>query len=389
MLSRVVQNVSIRRAGVRGLSTTVRPPARGFASATADVQRRHEQSFDTEAHGMGSSIIHGYYDHLGAELPFPKFLSEPKTAHIVGAPLSWGQPKIGTDDGPAMLRNQGLVGTLINLEWRINDTGDLKFQPPSQNDPRIDPRAFKGKAKNCYAVGKSLEKIHNATYQGAKQGEFVLTLGGDHAIGCGTVAGILKHRPETGIIWVDAHADLNTPETSPSGNMHGMPVGMLLGLSDPAKLPGFEWLKDVPTLKPEQIVYVGLRDIDNGERAAIRELGIKTFTMADVDRYGIGNVMKYSVEHLRMENGEPRPLHLSFDVDAVDPEFVKATGTIVRGGLTFREAHFAAEACGETGNLASMDLVEVNPSLADPQEADETAQLGMALIASAMGARIL
>mmetsp|Transcript_28710 Transcript_28710/g.46431 ORF Transcript_28710/g.46431 Transcript_28710/m.46431 type:complete len:334 (+) Transcript_28710:256-1257(+) len=289
-------------------------------------------SFEPEIHGLGNSIIHGYYDHLGDALPVPPFLKVPKTVHIVGAPLTWGQPRTGTDQGPQMLRDCGLDGTLINLEWRVNDKGDLSFQGPTRGDPEIDPTKCKGKAKNCYSVGKSLGKIQNAVYAGAQSDEFVLTLGGDHSLGTGTVAGILKHRPDVGIIWVDAHADLNTPETSPSGNMHGMPLGLLMGLTDTNNLPGFEWMADIPKLKPEQLVFVGLRDIDNGERHFIRSLGIKTFTMQDVDRYGIGKVMEETVKHLRLPNGEPRPLHLSFDIDAVDPEFAKATGTIVRGG---------------------------------------------------------
>jgi arginase len=171
--------------------------------------------------------------------------------------------------------------------------------------------------------------------------------------------------------------------------MHGMPVGLMMALIDSKTIPGFEWLADCPPLKPEQIVFVGLRDLDPFERTLIREKNIKAFSMQHVDKYGIGGVMDQAVDYLRMDDGTPRPLHLSYDIDAVDPEHAPSTGTMVRGGFNYREALYIAEAVCETGNLGSMDLVEVNPLLKPGAEAEVTASLGMAIIASAMGSRIL
>ena len=220
------------------------------------------------------------------------------------------------------------------------------------------------------------------------EGHFPLVLGGDHSIAIGSLAGILRARPHTGVIWVDAHADLNIPETSGSGNFHGMPLGLLMdhpdGTYDFSKLPGFEFLIDGPRISPEQLVYVGLRDVDAMERVWIRQLGIKTFTMTDVDCLGIGQVMKQALEHLK-----GRPLHLSYDIDSVDPVLAPATGTKVRGGLTYREAHFVAEFVAQSGDLASAEIVEVNPNLSTDDGANETVELGMQLITSLMGKSII
>lgn len=208
----------------------------------------------------------------------------------------------------------------------------------------------------------------------------------------GSLTGILRARPNTGIIWVDAHADLNTPDTSGSGNMHGMPIGLLLdhpkGSYDHSKLPGFEFLIDGPRISPDQIVYVGLRDVDPAERLWIRELGIKAFSMFDIDHYGIGGVMDRALEHL-LKDDPDRPLHLSYDIDAVDPVLAPATGTTVRGGLSFREAHFVAEFVAQSGNLASAEIVEFNPNLSDDDGADDTIELGVQIVTSIMGKSII
>ncbi|KAF0764279.1 hypothetical protein AaE_003085, partial [Aphanomyces astaci] len=234
--------------------------------------------------------------------------------------------------------------------------------------------------------------------------------------------GILKVHPDAGIIWVDAHADINTPQTTESGNMHGMPISFLMqGLADPARVPGFEWLVDGPILKPEQLVYIGLRDVDSGERRIIKELGIKAFSMQSVDKYGIGKTMEMALDHLCGK--QARPLHMSYDIDAVDPVDAPSTGTrgtrralrflldvtllfccnmaismndvtcvcgvVVRGGLTWREANYVAEAVAESNMLVGLDMVEVNPSLAPGKGAAITVDMALLLIGSALGNRIL
>lgn len=312
-----------------------------------------------------------------------KYVNTPKVVSIVGAPMSFGQPLAGTDDGPTLLRGGGLHGMLSGLNWRVDDTGDLTFIPPSMRDPVMDPAH--GLCKESFAVGAACKKISDEVERCAREGHFVLTLGGDHSIAAGTCKGILSARPDTGIIWVDAHADINTPSTSGSGNIHGMPVAFLMQkLVDQAKLPGFEWMKEGPFLQPEKLVYVGLRDVDDGEVETIRRLGIKTFTMQHVDRFGIGKVMEMALEHL----GDV-PLHLSYDIDAVDPAIAPSTGTLVRGGMTYREAHYVAEACFETGQLASLDMVEVNPKLAPGVGADITVEMALGIVTSAMGTAIM
>jgi arginase len=181
------------------------------------------------------------------------------------------------------------------------------------------------------------------------------------------------------VIWIDAHADLNTVETTESGNIHGMPVSFLLGIG--SKIPEFGWVK--PALRTDRIVYIGLRDVDAGEKRLLREHGIKAFSMTDVDRHGIGRVVELALD--AVNPGRDRPIHLSFDVDALDPTVAPSTGTPVRGGLTFREGHYICEAIYETGLLVAMDLMEVNPSLLSDADVATTVAVGCSLIRSAMG----
>lgn len=312
-----------------------------------------------------------------------KYCKHPRTTSIIGAPMTFGQPFVGTDSGPKMLRDRGLASNLTKLGWRVEDAPDLAFDSNTHMDD-IDPP----NARNCALVADGCKLLADTVESKINEGRFPLILGGDHSIGIGSLTGILRARPNTGVVWVDAHADLNTPETSGSGNLHGMPLGLLMdhpdGAYDFSKLPGFEFLIDGPRISPEQLVYVGLRDVDQSERIWIRQLGIKAFTMTDVDYLGIGEVMRQSLEHLK-----GRPLHLSYDIDAVDPILAPATGTTVRGGLTYREAHFIAEFVAQSGDLASAEIVEVNPSLSNDDGANETVELGMQLINSFMGKSII
>ncbi|OQR94124.1 arginase [Thraustotheca clavata] len=310
----------------------------------------------------------------------------PQTVSVIGVPMTYGQPLLGTNFGPDMLRNAGLHKVITELGWCAEENGNLEIAPPTVNDPVIDPDF--GNAKSSFAVGNSIKQLADIYEQKAREGKFNLVLGGDHTIGAGSLAGLLRVHPDAGIIWVDAHADINTPMTSESGNMHGMPISFLMeNLVDCSKVPGFEWLADSPKLKPEQLVYIALRDVDQGEKRILRELGIKAFCMQSVDRYGIGRTMEMALDYLCAE--KQRPIHMSYDIDAVDPVDAPSTGTRVRGGLTWREANYVAEAVAETNLLVGLDMVEVNPSLAPGKGADTTVDMALLLIGSALGRRIL
>ncbi|KAI9911044.1 hypothetical protein PsorP6_010939 [Peronosclerospora sorghi] len=217
----------------------------------------------------------------------------------------------------ALLREAGLHMMLVNLGWSVEDNGNLEFAAPSRDDPVLDPRY--GKAKHYYAIFK----------QKAEEGKFCLRLGGHHTIGAGSLAGLLSVHPDAGVIWVDAHADINPPAVTESGNMHGMPISFLMeSMVDSSKIPGFEWFVNGPSMKPEEVVYVGLCDIDQVERRIIREKSIKAFTMQEVDRYGIGKVMEMALDHLIGK--KQRALHMSYDIDAVEPLVAPSTVKEIR-----------------------------------------------------------
>ncbi|CEG42480.1 arginase [Plasmopara halstedii] len=315
-----------------------------------------------------------------------KLLSLPQTVSIIGAPMTYGQPLLGADDGPDLLRKAGLHKALVGLGWSVEENGNLKFKAPAYDDPKLDP--CYGKAKQCFPVGNGMKQLYEIFKQKAEEGKFCLVLGGDHTIGAGSLAGLLSVHPDAGVIWVDAHADINTPADSESGNMHGMPIAFLMdGMVDSSNVPGFEWLANVPKMKPEQLVYVGLRDVDSFERRVIHEKDIKAFSMQDVDRHGIGKTMEMALDHLC--GRKQRPLHMSYDIDAVDPLVAPSTGTRVRGGLTWREAHYVAEAVAETNLMVGLDMVEVNPTLSPGDGAQITVDMALLLISSALGNRIL
>mmetsp|Transcript_31491 Transcript_31491/g.36734 ORF Transcript_31491/g.36734 Transcript_31491/m.36734 type:complete len:307 (-) Transcript_31491:95-1015(-) len=306
--------------------------------------------------------------------------------------MTYGQPFVGTDYGPKFLREAGLLQDLSLLGWRVHDQGDLNFESLTQNNADIVEQ-ISNNAKNSHIVGEGCKMIADAVTEVIRKGQFPMILGGDHSIAAGSLAGILRAQPNTGVIWVDAHADLNTPRMSESGNMHGMPIGLLMeNMDDPSLIPGFEWLSSPEMmnvrLSPESIVYIGLRDVDNKERQVLREKNIKAFTMYDIDKHGIGKVMDLALDHL-LKNDNNRPLHLSYDIDAVDPVLAPATGTAVRGGLTYREAHFVAEAVAMSGSLASVEMVELNPTLSNDAGSDDTLELGRGILTSLMGKSII
>jgi len=299
------------------------------------------------------------------------------TASVLSVPISLGQPFLGPDRSPGMLMDKGLIKMLAECGWRVQILPEI-----SSNDAAVKENQLN--AKNCELVGETCERIYKVVSDVARSDNFLLILGGDHCIPIGTIPGLVAARPSTGVVWVDAHADINTPATSSSGNMHGMPLGFLLGLvSNVSTYPSLQWFK--PCLNPKDIVYIGLRDLDGPEKMAIKRLGIKAFTMYDVDKLGIGKVMEQTCDHLSKHQN----LHLSYDIDALDPFFAPSTGTAVRGGLTFREGNFICEYLAESGKLSSMELVEVNPSLHSDMDSKQTVEMALTLIGSAMGQKIL
>lgn len=284
------------------------------------------------------------------------------------------------------LIESGLVEQLRDdLEYKIHYDGQVHSYASLMPESDPDHRGM----KNPRAVSAVTQQLSSQVYEHAREGRFVLTLGGDHSIAVGTVSGTaraIRERlgREIAVIWVDAHADLNTPETSESGNIHGMPVAFLTGLATEKPGAPFGWLQDVHRLSINKLVYIGLRDVDRGEKKLLRDHGVKAFSMYDVDKYGIGRVMEMALAWI----GSDTPIHLSFDVDALDPQYAPSTGTPVRGGLTLREGDFIAECVHETGQLIALDLVEVNPSL-EIVGAQETVRAGVSIVRCALGDTLL
>ncbi|GAB5388117.1 MAG: arginase [Alphaproteobacteria bacterium] len=301
---------------------------------------------------------------------------------ILSAAYGYGQPLDGVERGPEVLWRDGwLQGELEQNGCKVNRVVPLEFDHSSK---QVDIPHQPGTIRNGQNAGPALTRIADSAYQIMQSGETCLTLGGDHAIALGTVAAALKATDgNLSVIWVDAHGDYNTPETSPSGNLHGMPLAALCHAFDIRAHDGFADFPDFPALKPENLALVGIRELDAGERDALLDAGVRVYTTSEIDRYGIGKVMDHAI---RSVNPYMRlPMHLSYDVDGLDPTIAPATGTRVPGGLTYREAHFIAERMAETGALMSLDVVEVNPAL---QGAGITADMAIELIQSACGRRI-
>ncbi|MBN3297062.1 ARGI protein, partial [Amia calva] len=242
---------------------------------------------------------------------------------------------------------------------QVKDYGDLKLDDIPNDEP------YK-RVKMPKTVGCANERLAHAVRTVKKDGHTCVMLGGDHSLGIGSILGHAAANQDLCVVWVDAHADINTPLTSPTGNIHGQSVSYLLRdlHSKMPVLPGFSWVK--PCISAQDIVYIGLRDLDPEEHYLVKHLGIKAFSMTEVDRLGIGRVMEETCDHLLSKGG--RPIHLSYDIDAMDPSVSPATGTPAKGGLTYREGIYIAEEICRTGLLSALDLVEVNPSLGKTEE---------------------
>ena len=296
--------------------------------------------------------------------------------NILGIPMDLGAGRRGVDMGPSALRNARLAQRLCELGHEVRDLGDVPVALPESVDK------FSGSGLDF--LGPILD-ASRATVERLRElpdDVFPITIGGDHSIAMGTVAGNALRGGglgrRMGLIWVDAHTDFNTPDISPSGNIHGMPVAQLCGLGDPqlAALAG-DW-----RLNPRDIVMIGIRSVDPKEAALVREHGVRIYTMKDVDQLGISRIFDETMEYL----SDVERLHVSYDADALDPSVTPGTGTTVPGGLSYREGHLLMELLCESGRVTSMDIVEVNPTL---DVGNKTAEVMMEMAASLMGLRIM
>ena len=293
---------------------------------------------------------------------------------IIGAPMDLGADRRGVDIGPSAIRYAGLSDRLRGLGYSVRDIGNTVIpQPESQSEgnPHL---------KYLEAIVQASEEVEHLVAMALQEDEFPLILGGDHSIALGSISGVARMHKSVGVIWIDAHPDFNTGETSPSGNIHGMILAALAGLGDRRLTERGGWS---PKLDPAHIAIVGARDIDSAERNLLRKHHIHVFTMSDIDRNGISDVMRQASA---IAGQNDNPIHLSLDMDALDPREAPGVGTPVRGGLSYREAHLAMEMIADTHQLVSMDVVEVN-SILDRENA--TAQLAVELILSALGKKIL
>lgn len=297
-----------------------------------------------------------------------------RTVGIIGAPLDLGAGgRRGVDMGPSAIRYAGLGERIGALGLRCVDCGNVEAPLRERADPGDTRARYLG------AIKITCEHVAARVAEAAREGLTPLVLGGDHSVAIGTLGGMASVRGPGAVLWLDAHGDLNTPVTTPSGNVHGMPLAAALGLAG----PGFEsgaWA--LPAVEPGRVALVGTRSLDSGERELARELDLAVFTMSEIDRRGLEAVIRDALERMR----SAAFVHVSLDMDAVDPDVAPGVGTPVRGGLSYREAHLAMELVAEAGLLDSLEIVEVNPIL---DHENETARLAVELAASALGARIL
>ena len=303
----------------------------------------------------------------------------PKKIRVIGVPLDLGQSRRGVDMGPSAVRVAGLEARLEELGHVVEDAGNITVALPEQKTEG-DPHA-----KYLKEIAATCTKHAELVLKTLEAGKVPLALGGDHSVAAGTVAGVSefyrRRNEKIGLIWIDAHTDINTPETSPSGNVHGMPLAATMGLGPGALSNIFNFS---PKVSPQNCVLVGVRDIDAIEKANVRRAGIQVLTMRDIDERGMRTVME---EALRIAGrGITAGYHVSLDMDWIDPENAPGVGTPVRGGATYREAHLAMEIIADHGRMLSFEIVEVNPVI---DEHNRTAELAVELALSAFGKKIL
>ncbi|HUF90619.1 MAG TPA: arginase [Gemmatimonadota bacterium] len=302
----------------------------------------------------------------------------PEQIRLIGVPLDLGAGRRGVDMGPSALRIAGLQERLERLGYQVTDAGDHAVPIPESADPG-DPRAH-----YLPQIAEVAEALSLRVAEALREGAIPLVLGGDHSLSIGTIAGASQwareNETDVGLLWFDAHSDMNTPETSPSGNIHGMPLAASLGYGPPelTEIGGFS-----PKVRWDRTVVIGTRAVDRAERPLVRESGIRAFTMREIDEDGIVPVLE---EALAIVTEGTAGFLVSWDMDVVDPNFAPGVGTPVKGGVDYREGHLALEIVSDTDGMIGMDLVETNPIL---DERNRTGQLGMELILSAFGKSIL
>jgi len=302
----------------------------------------------------------------------------PKKIRVIGVPLDLGQSRRGVDMGPSAVRVAGLEARLEELGHVVEDAVNVAVAIPEQKKEG-DPHA-----KYLKEITATCTKQAELVLKTLEAGKVPLVLGGDHSVGVGTVSGVAefyrRQAQKVGLIWIDAHTDINTPESSPSGNVHGMPLAAIMGLGPPELANIFNFS---PKVAAENCVLVGVRDIDAIEKENVRRAGIDVFTMRDIDERGMRTVME---EALRIAGRATSGYHVSLDMDWIDPEDAPGVGTPVRGGATYREAHLAMEIIADHGRMLSLEIVEVNPVI---DEHNRTANLAVELALSAFGKKIL
>ncbi len=309
-------------------------------------------------------------------LPVPNMMR--RKIRVIGVPLDLGQSRRGVDMGPSAVRVAGLEARLEEIGHVVEDGGNVAVAIAEQK-------------KQGHAHAKYLKEITDTCTKEAElvvkileNGKVPIVLGGDHSVAAGTVAGVAefyrRQGQKIGLLWIDAHSDINTPDTSPSGNVHGMPLAAIMGLGPPELANIFNFS---PKVSPENCVLIGVRDIDSIEKENIRRAGVEVFTMRDIDERGMRAVME---EALRMAGRGTAGYHVSLDMDWIDPEDAPGVGTPVRGGATYREAHLAMEIIADHGRMLSFEIVEVNPVI---DEHNRTADLAVELALSAFGKKIL
>ncbi|NUM45350.1 MAG: arginase [Anaerolineales bacterium] len=293
---------------------------------------------------------------------------------LIGVPMDFGAGRRGVDMGPSAIRYAGLNESIHALGHLIHESGNIAVPIPEMCKSDADP-----KLRNIDCIVPISCNLMARVSEIFEEGHFPIALGGDHSLSLGSIKGAAKHK-KIGVLWIDAHTDFNTPDTTPSGNIHGMPLAALTGRGDP-RLVG---LGEEPraAVNPARIAIIGARDIDPGERENLREAGVRVFSMHEVDSYGINTVMQQALD-IVMRGTEG--FYLSFDMDSIDPLYAPGVGTPVQGGLSYREAHLICEMVAESGKLVGMDFVEVNPILDDR---NKTAELAVELILSALGKRV-